>query len=120
MPAECRATTQESTRRFAASICCELIAWLATTQVLMLSLPMYVAAPGAISSEIERLLYGASFVLILPALLFSAQPLYRAAWSQLRMWRMVAIGLELPTVMAISIAVAASAFAAIIAWGDLL
>ena len=40
----------------------------------MLSLPMYVAAPGAISSEIERLLYGASFVLILPALLFSAQP----------------------------------------------
>ena len=67
-----------------------VIAWLAATQVLMLSLPMYVAAPGAISSEIERLLQGASFVLILPALLFSAQPLYRAAWSQLRMcawWR---------------------------------
>jgi len=90
-----------------------VIAWLATTQVLMLSLPLYVASPGAISSEIERLLQGASFVLILPALLFSAQPLYRAAWSQLRMWRTAAIGLELPTVVAISVAVGASAFSAV-------
>ena len=94
-----------------------VIAWLAATQVLMLSLPLYVAAPGAISSEIERLLQGASFVLILPALLFSAQPLYRAAWSQLRMWRMAAIGLELPTVIGISVAVGASAFAAVMGRG---
>ena len=94
-----------------------VIAWLAAAQVLMLSLPLYVADPDAISSEIRRLLQGASFVLILPALLFSAQPLYRAAWSQLRMRRMVAIGLELPTVIAISIAVGASAFAAITAYG---
>lgn len=94
-----------------------VIAWLAATQVLMLSLPSYVAAPGAISAEIERLLQSASFVLILPALLFSAQPLYRAAWSQLRMRRISAIGLELPTVLAISVAVAASAFAAVMSTG---
>lgn len=96
-----------------------VIAWLAATQVLMLSLPLYVAAPGAISIEIERLLQGASFVLILPALLFSAQPLYRAAWSQLRMWRFSTIGLELPTVLAISVAVGASAFSAIMSRGPI-
>ena len=94
-----------------------VIAWLAATQVLMLSLPLYIAAPDTISDDIERLLQGASFVLILPALLFSAQPLYRAAWSQLRMWRLAAVGLELPTVIAISAAVGASAFAAIMSRG---
>ncbi len=96
-----------------------VVAWLAAAQVLMLSLPLYVAAPGAISAEIERLLQGASFVLILPALLFSAQPLYRAAWSQLRMWRVSAIGLELPTGVAISVAVGASTFAAIMSRGPI-
>ena len=64
-----------------------VMAWLSAAQVLMLSLPLYIAAPGAISAEIARLLQGAGFVLTLPALLFSAQPLYRAAWSQLRMRR---------------------------------
>ncbi|HVG04646.1 MAG TPA: cation-translocating P-type ATPase [Burkholderiaceae bacterium] len=94
-----------------------VIAWLAATQVLMLSLPLYVAGSASIGPEIERLLQGASFVLILPSLLFSAQPLYRAAWSQLRMWRMAAIGLELPAVTAISVAIGASAFAAIMGRG---
>lgn len=94
-----------------------VIAWLAAAQVLMLSLPTYIADPEAMSSEITRLLQGASFVLILPALLFSAQPLYRAAWSQLRMWRTTAIGLELPAVLSISVAVFASAYAAIMSRG---
>ncbi len=96
-----------------------VVAWLAATQVLMLSLPLHVAAPGAISAEIMRLLQGASFVLILPALLFSAQPLYRAAWSQLRMRRISVIGLELPAVIAISVAVAAGAIAAMLSRGPI-
>ena len=96
-----------------------VIAWLSATQVLMLSLPLYIAAPGAISAEIARLLQGAGFVLTLPALLFSAQPLYRAAWSQLRMRRFSALGLELPTVLAISVAVAASAVGAVMARGPI-
>jgi len=96
-----------------------VIAWLAATQVLMLSLPLYIASSGAISPEIERLLQGASFVLTLPALLFSAQPLYRAAWSQLRMWRFSAIGLELPAVVSVSVAVAASAVGAIMGHGPI-
>ena len=96
-----------------------VVAWLAAAQVLMLSLPLYIAAPGAMSADVERLLQGASFVLALPALLFSAQPLYRAAWSQLRMWRAGAVGLELPAVMAISAAIAASAFGAIMARGSI-
>ena len=96
-----------------------VIAWLAAAQVLMLSLPLYIAGPGAMTSDVERLLQGASFVLSLPALLFSAQPLYRAAWSQLRMWRAGAAGLELPTVLAISAAIAASAVGAILARGPI-
>ncbi|HYM46916.1 MAG TPA: cation transporter, partial [Burkholderiaceae bacterium] len=95
------------------------IAWLAAAQVLMLSLPLYIAAPGGMTADVERLLQGASLVLALPALLFSAQPLYRAAWSQVRMWRAGAVGLELPTVVAISAAIAASAFGAITAHGPI-
>lgn len=84
------------------------IAWLGMMQVMMLAVPLYFAAPGEVPADIEQLMRIASLVLTLPVILFSAQPLYRAAWSQLRMG---SIGMDLPVVLGITAAFVASAAA---------
>jgi Cu2+-exporting ATPase len=91
-----------------------LIAWLGMMQVMMLAVPLYFAGPGDVAADIEQLMRIASLVLTLPVILFSAQPLYRAAWSQLRMG---SIGMDLPVVLGISAAFAASAVATATARG---
>jgi Cu2+-exporting ATPase len=91
-----------------------LIAWLGMMQVMMLAVPLYFAAPGDVAPDIEQLMRIASLVLTLPVMLFSAQPLYRAAWSQLRMG---SIGMDLPVVLGISAAFVASAVATLAARG---
>ncbi|MGE5160810.1 MAG: heavy metal translocating P-type ATPase [Betaproteobacteria bacterium] len=90
------------------------IAWLGMMQVMMLAVPVYFAAPGEVPADIEQLLRIASLVLTLPVILFSAQPLYRAAWSQLRMG---SIGMDLPVVLGITAAFVASAGATVAARG---
>ncbi len=91
-----------------------LIAWLGMMQVMMLAVPLYFAGPGDIAPDIEQLMRIASLVLTLPVIVFSAQPLFRAAWSQARMG---AIGMDLPVVLGISAAFAASAIATVTASG---
>ncbi|HEX5639225.1 MAG TPA: cation-translocating P-type ATPase [Burkholderiaceae bacterium] len=91
-----------------------LIAWLGMMQVMMLAVPLYFAAPGDVPPDIEQLMRIASLVLTLPVMLFSAQPLYRAAWSQLRMG---SVGMDLPVVLGISAAFVASAAATLAARG---
>ena len=91
-----------------------LIAWLGMMQVMMLAVPLYFAAPGDVPADIEQLMRIASLVLTLPVMLFSAQPLYRAAWSQLRMG---SIGMDLPVVLGISAAFVASTAATLTAHG---
>jgi Cu2+-exporting ATPase len=91
-----------------------LIAWLGMMQVMMLAVPLYFAEPGDIPADIEQLMRIASLVLTLPVVLFSAQPLYRAAWSQLKMR---AIGMDLPVVVGIGAAFIASAVATVTARG---
>jgi Cu2+-exporting ATPase len=91
-----------------------MIAWLGMMQVMMLAVPLYVAGPGDIPADIEQLMRIASLVLTLPVVLFSAQPLYRAAWSQLRMR---AIGMDLPVVLGIGAAFVASTAATLTARG---
>jgi Cu2+-exporting ATPase len=90
------------------------IAWLGMMQVMMLAVPLYFAAPGEVPADIEQLMRIASLVLTLPVILFSAQPLYRAAWSQLRMG---SIGMDLPVVLGITAAFVASAGATLAARG---
>ena len=90
------------------------IAWLGMMQVMMLAVPLYFAGPGDVPADIEQLMRIASLVLTLPVILFSAQPLYRAAWSQLRMG---AIGMDLPVVLGISAAFVASTGATVAARG---
>jgi P-type Cu2+ transporter len=92
-----------------------LIAWLGMMQVMMLAVPLYFAAPGDVPADLEQLMRLASLVLTLPVMIFSAQPLYRAAFSQLRMG---SIGMDLPIVLGITAAFTASAVATVFARGD--
>ncbi len=91
-----------------------LLAWLMMMQVMMLAVPAYVARPGDIPDDIQQLLRLAQLVLTVPVLLFSAVPILRGAWSQLRAGP---IGMDLPIVLGLTAAFAASAWATITAHG---
>jgi Cu2+-exporting ATPase len=94
-----------------------MIAWLMMMQVMMLSVPAYLAAPGEIPADIEQLLRIAQLVLTLPVMLFSAQPILRAAISQIRAGSMTAIGMDVPIVVGLAAAFGASAWATFAANG---
>jgi Cu2+-exporting ATPase len=57
-----------------------MVAGLCMMQVMMYAYPAYIAAPGDLSAEIERLLRWASWVLSLPVVLFSCAPFFVNAW----------------------------------------
>lgn len=94
-----------------------LIAWLMMMQVMMLAVPAYVAAPGEIPADIEQLLRIAQLVLTLPVMLFSATPIFRAAWSQVRAGSGRVIGMDLPIVLGLAAAFGASAWATLTSQG---
>jgi Cu2+-exporting ATPase len=91
-----------------------LLAWLMMMQVMMLAVPAYVARPGDIPDDIQQLLRLAQLVLTVPVLLFSAVPILRGAWSQLRAGP---IGMDLPIVLGLAAAFAASTWATITSHG---
>jgi Cu2+-exporting ATPase len=91
-----------------------LTAWLLMMQVMMLAVPAYVARPGDIPADIEQLLRLAQLVLTVPAVLFSAAPILRAAASQVRAGP---IGMDLPIVLGLGAAFAASAWATVTSHG---
>ncbi len=91
-----------------------LLAWLMMMQVMMLAVPSYVARPGDIPADIEQLLRLAQLVLTMPVLLFSAVPIGRGAWSQLRAGP---IGMDLPILLGLGAAFVASAWATLTANG---
>jgi Cu2+-exporting ATPase len=91
-----------------------LLAWLMMMQVMMLAVPAYVARPGDIPDDIQQLLRLAQLVLTVPVLLFSAVPILRGAWSQLRAGP---IGMDLPIVLGLTAAFAASTWATITSHG---
>ncbi|MGN6831039.1 heavy metal translocating P-type ATPase [Paucibacter sp. M5-1] len=74
-------------------------------QVMMLAWPIYVAAPGEMSADLQRLLNWGAWVLSLPVLLFSAGPFFRSAWQQLRQRR---LGMDVPVSLGIAVTFVAS------------
>jgi Cu2+-exporting ATPase len=82
-----------------------LVAGLCMMQVMMYAYPAYVAQPGDLSAEMERLLRWASWVLSLPVILFSCGPFFRAALRDLRHGR---ISMDLPVSLGIVITFAVS------------
>ncbi|MCX8005884.1 MAG: heavy metal translocating P-type ATPase, partial [Burkholderiaceae bacterium] len=81
---------------------------LAMMQVMMLAVPGYVAAPGDIAPDLQQLLNVAQLVLTVPVMLFAAAPFFRAAASQVRTRT---VGIDLPIVLGLVAAFAASAVA---------
>ncbi|HTN49000.1 MAG TPA: cation-translocating P-type ATPase [Burkholderiaceae bacterium] len=112
---ETGAAARDAKRRGRVDLLRLLIAWLMMMQVMMLSVPLYFAGPGDVSPDIEQLMRIASLILTLPVMLFSAQPLYRAAWSQVRIG---SIGMDVPIVLGIGAAFGASAVATLGARGQ--
>jgi len=88
---------QATWRLFVAAFC--------MMQVMMLAVPLYVAAPGEIPPDQVRLLNWGAWVLSLPVMLFSAAPLFRGAWRQLRVGR---IGMDTPVALALLVTFVAS------------
>ncbi len=81
------------------------VAGLCAMQVMMLAAPAYFAAPGDLAPDLARLLNWASWLLSLPVLLFSAAPLFSAAWQGLRQRR---ISMDLPVALGLGVSFVAS------------
>lgn len=78
-----------------------LVAGLCMMQVMMYALPAYVAGPGEMTPDIERLLRWASWVLTLPVMAFACGPFFGSAWRDLRHGR---IGMDVPVALGMAIA----------------
>ncbi len=85
------------------------VAAFCAMQVMMFAAPIYLAEPGDIAPDLQRLLQWASWLLTLPVLLFSAAPFFSGAWRALRQRR---IGMDLPVALGIGVMFVASSGAA--------
>ncbi len=73
-----------------------LVAGFCMMQVMMYAWPAYVAQPGDLSFEMERLLRWASWVLSLPVVFFSCGPFFVNAWRDVVQRR---ISMDLPVAL---------------------
>ncbi|SDL99135.1 Cu2+-exporting ATPase [Franzmannia pantelleriensis] len=92
-----------------------IVAAVGMMQVMMFSVPIYVAEPGQISADLHALFHWLSFALTTPVVLFSAQPFFRNA---LRDLRTRTLGMDVPVSIAIGGAYLASGYAVIFDVGD--
>lgn len=76
------------------------VAGFCMMQVMMLTLPVYTAAPGEIAPDLFALLRWAAWVLSVPVILFSAGPFFGGAWRALRQRR---IGMDVPVALGIAV-----------------
>ncbi|MBI5907355.1 MAG: heavy metal translocating P-type ATPase, partial [Burkholderiales bacterium] len=82
-----------------------LVAGFCMMQVMMYAVPAYVAGPGDITPDIEKLLRWASWVLTLPVILFSCGPFFGHA---LRNLKQRSISMDLPVALGIAMTFAVS------------
>lgn len=85
------------------------VAGFCMMQIMMYATPAYLAAPGDMSPDIQRLLQWAGWVLSLPVMLFAAGPFWRGAWQGLRQRR---IGMDLPVSLGLAVTFVAGTGAA--------
>ncbi|CUI09043.1 Type cbb3 cytochrome oxidase biogenesis protein CcoI; Copper-translocating P-type ATPase [Janthinobacterium sp. CG23_2] len=91
------------------------VAGLSMMQVMMYALPAYIADEGTMDASMAALMQWASLLLTIPAVLYSAQPFFRGAWSSLRA-RMP--GMDLPVALGIGAAFGASVLATLRGSGE--
>jgi P-type Cu2+ transporter len=91
------------------------VAGLSMMQVMMYAVPVYVAEAGSIEPDMEQLMRWASLLLTLPAVLYSAQPFFQGAWTDLRQR---ALGMDVPVALGIGAAFAGSVWFTIAGQGE--
>jgi Cu2+-exporting ATPase len=91
------------------------VAGLSMMQVMMYAVPVYFAEAGSIEPDMEQLMRWASLVLTLPALLYSAQPFFQGAWTDLRQR---ALGMDVPVALGIGAAFVGSVWFTIAGQGE--
>lgn len=84
------------------------VAWFCMMQVMMLAAPTYFASGAEVPPDLRALLHGASWVLSLPVLLFSAGPFLRGAWRSLQQRR---LGMDVPVALGLLLTFGASTLA---------
>ncbi|MCW5605025.1 MAG: heavy metal translocating P-type ATPase, partial [Burkholderiales bacterium] len=83
------------------------VAGFGMMQVMMYAVPVYLAE-GDMTADIEQLMRIAGLLLTLPVMLWSALPFYAGAWRGLKAGQ---IGMDVPVVIGIAAAFAASIYA---------
>ncbi len=91
------------------------VAGFGMMQVMMYAVPVYVAAEGDMTADIEQLMRWASCVLTVPVVFYSAAPFFRNAWRDLRLFR---VGMDVPVALGVGAAFAASVWATVTAAGE--
>jgi Cu2+-exporting ATPase len=91
------------------------VAGLSMMQVMMYALPVYLATDGTMDASMEGLMRWASLLLTLPAVLYSAQPFFAGAWSNIRN-RMP--GMDVPVALGVAAAFGASVIATVRGSGE--
>ncbi|XKE46297.1 cadmium-translocating P-type ATPase [Halomonas organivorans] len=92
-----------------------IVAAVGMMQVMMFSIPFYVAGQDGLDADFDALFHWLAFALTTPVVLFSAQPFFAGAWRDLRMRT---LGMDVPVSLAIGSAYLASAWAVILGEGD--
>jgi Cu2+-exporting ATPase len=76
-------------------------------QVMMYAVPTYLAGEGEIGADSASLLRWAGLVLTLPVLIYSAGPMFRGAWRDLRERH---LGMDVPVALGLAVAFLGSAW----------
>ncbi|MBV8634996.1 MAG: heavy metal translocating P-type ATPase, partial [Burkholderiaceae bacterium] len=84
------------------------IAGLSMMQVMMYAVPAYLANDGTMDQDMAGMMRWAGLLLTLPAVLYSAQPFFSAAWNNLRQR---VLGMDVPVALGIAAAFGASVVA---------
>jgi len=93
-----------------------IIAAVGMAQVMMFSIPIYVAGPEGIGEDFHALFHWLSFALTTPVVFFSAMPFFRNAVRDLRTR---VLGMDVPVSLAIGFAYTASGYAVITGKGEI-
>ncbi len=91
------------------------IAGLSMMQVMMYAVPVYLADAGTMDPEMESLMRWASLLLTLPAVLYSALPFFKGAWTDIKQR---ALGMDVPVALGIAAAFAGSVLATVAGSGE--
>ncbi len=92
------------------------VAGLSMMQVMMLTVPLYFASADDISIDARHLMGWAAWLMTLPALLFSARPIFVAAWRGLSVAH---VGMDLPVAIALLLTFLASSWSLLAQQGHL-